>query len=612
MGRLETKRKRKGKQEKDGLDDLLRGITAGDGDSWDGMETERDILDARRDVQRDVPDARRDTGKKKKIARNGVVTRTRSPGATIVPTAQSGVPPDVPAAASAPKYVPRLQRAQHSQPGQHDTEDTLRLRKQLLASLNRLSEANIASILSDIQSLYQTHPRAHVTSCLTELILASITSRAHLLDTFVILHAAFVTAVYRIVGTDFAAHFIQTTVESFHHYYSTTSSKEPANLVVLLTKLYTFQSLGCPLIYDLIRMFLDAGIDEVNVELLLKMLRNCGSQLRADDPSALKEIILSVQQKVGQLDPKSVSSRTRFLLETLSDLRNNKGNSSSIVAAESATRMKKFLGTLGHAREPIRVSLQNINDIETKGKWWLVGASWKEDEHQQFHTNTLPHDTSLLQLAKEQGMNTDVRKAIFATIMSSEDYVDACEKLVKLKLKRGQEPEIPRVLVHCCGSEESYNAYYTLIAKRLCAKHSLRTATQFAVWGVFQQMAEDPPMRKVINLARFTGELFADGFLPLAMTKVLNLLSLDRSTEIFLEIALITMFSRLETNGLLSMPEMEKLYTKVAENQRLQKGLLWFLTKRVGESDMVAPDQVESVRVGVGLSVDILTSMVVQ
>jgi hypothetical protein len=37
------------------------------------------------------------------------------------------------------------------------------------------------------------------------------------------------------------------------------------------------------------------GLDERDVELLLLLLRQCGPKLRADDPAALKDIVLAVQ-----------------------------------------------------------------------------------------------------------------------------------------------------------------------------------------------------------------------------------------------------------------------------------------------------------------------------
>ncbi|CAG8825292.1 15021_t:CDS:2, partial [Dentiscutata erythropus] len=111
------------------------------------------------------------------------------------------------------------------------------------------------------------------------------------------------------------------------------------------------------------------------------------------------------------------------------------------------------------ATQPLRASLEDIRSIETKGKWWLVGSGWNADMIVDQSSTTLKQaekresvSDALLNLAKQQKMNTDVRRSIFVILMSGEDYVDAFERLLKLGLKEVQAREIPRVLIHCCGN----------------------------------------------------------------------------------------------------------------------------------------------------------------
>jgi nucleolar MIF4G domain-containing protein 1 len=74
----------------------------------------------------------------------------------------------------------------------------------------------------------------------------------------------------------------------------------------------------------------------------------------------------------------------------------------------------------------------------------------------------------LTQLASHQRMNTDVRRAVFCTLMGASDFEDAFEKLSRLELKGQQDREIVRVLVDCCGQEKAYNPYYALTGARFC------------------------------------------------------------------------------------------------------------------------------------------------
>ena len=130
----------------------------------------------------------------------------------------------------------------------------------------------MSTIISEIESLYRTHPRANVTSTLTTLLLTILSAEQTLLDTFVILHAGFVAALYRIMGTDFCAYLVQILVERFDEIHLK-SGKESTNLVAFMSELYNFRVVGAGLIYDLIRLFLE-NLTEIDTELLLKIIQS--------------------------------------------------------------------------------------------------------------------------------------------------------------------------------------------------------------------------------------------------------------------------------------------------------------------------------------------------
>ena len=117
------------------------------------------------------------------------------------------------------------------------------------------------------------------------------------------------------------------------------------------------------------------------------------------------------------------------MVETIINLKNNRAKaatSTSVVSSEAIVRMKKFLGRMGEKNlrgggEPLRVSLGDIRNVKEKGKWWLVGASWKNDDLPLRPNETTQTDEDeLLSLAREQRMNTDIRRAIFVALMGSE------------------------------------------------------------------------------------------------------------------------------------------------------------------------------------------------
>lgn len=298
----------------------------------------------------------------------------------------------------------------------------------------------MSTIISEIEGLYRTNPRAGVTSILTSILLSLLAAQHVLLDTFVILHAGFVAALYRVVGLDFGAYLVQTLVEKFDALYGE-EGKDSLNLVVFLSELYNFGVIGAGLVFDFIRIFLER-LDEFDAEVLLKIVQNSGQQLRQEDPSALKEIVILMQSRIDEIGqsnlrykPRQVSGltgsvRTKFMVETIINLKNNRAKattSSSVLTSEATIRMKKFLGKLNEkglrsGGEPLRVTLDDVRNVKEKGKWWLVGASWKNDDisFEPVKSNNREEQDALLLLAREQRMNTEIRRAVFIALMGSE------------------------------------------------------------------------------------------------------------------------------------------------------------------------------------------------
>ena len=71
--------------------------------------------------------------------------------------------------------------------------------------------------------------------------------------------------------------------------------------------------------------------------------------------------------------------------------------------------------------------MEELRSSATKGRWWQIGAAWSGDPLVEAKasgalslTPKTPSDAKWAKLARKQGMNTDVRKAIFVALMGSE------------------------------------------------------------------------------------------------------------------------------------------------------------------------------------------------
>ncbi|KAJ7104034.1 hypothetical protein B0H15DRAFT_808180 [Mycena belliarum] len=525
-----------------------------------------------------------------------------------------------------------------------DSELLAQLTRKLKGLLNRMTEQNIASILDSIEEIYRKHRRNDVTSTLTTLIADGISSHSSLLDSYVVLYAAFVSSLHKIIGIEFAAYFVQTVVSAYERHYASlkdadinpddtetqtgasTSGKECSNLIVLLSELYNFQVISCVLVFDLIRGLLDTDLSEFSVELLLKVVRNSGQQLRQDDPSALKDIIQVVQNKISGND-EALSSRTRFMVETLTNLKNNKikRNTTLNQGGDAVERMKKFLTGLGKSRhvlahEPLRVSLQDLHFAESKGKWWLVGAAWggdplveRQDVASKSQEEPLENSTSitLIKLARKQGMNTDIRRSIFVVLMSSDDYVDACERLSQLNLTEVQQREIVRVLLHCCGNEKTYNPYYTLVCQHLCrSSHSYKITLQFCLWDFLRDLGEagvggaevirnlkdddgfdnkSISSTRIKNVAKAYSWWIAKDCVTLGILKPVDFTTLKPQSQTFLKELFVQLFvsSQVSTPVISASAvpttrnrgPIEEIFIKASRLEALAMGLVYFLTE---------------------------------
>ncbi|KAK9469939.1 hypothetical protein V1512DRAFT_257372 [Lipomyces arxii] len=531
--------------------------------------------------------------------------------------------PPVDATASTGKYIPPSLRKKQLESSNKQSEELVKLKRQCHGLINRLSEANVASIVSDFQQVFLNNSRQNVTASITAIILEMTAQKALILDGFVVVYGALIAALYKTIGTDFGAYFIQTLVENFDIYYKDSAEgKECINLMVLLSELYTFQVVGCSLIYDFIRLMLKE-VNELNTELLLKLIQNSGSQLRHDDPAALKDIISMLNQAVAKIPSIDLNLRTKFLVETVNSWKNNRLKQNSTVTSESITRMRKFLGNIERTAEPLRVTLDDIHNVESKGKWWLVGAAWSGDRGRR----QVPDldvaavkdilDTAepdWLALAHQQRMNTDIRRAIFVAIMGSEDYADANDRLMKLQLKRVQEREIPRVLLHCCASEKNFNPFYAYVASLLCKQHSIKKTFQFSLWDLFKQLdgsldedaeseddSEDEDIRfmnrggdddktrarRAKNYANLYAILVSEGRMSLDILKNINFLTCTDELDEFLQIFFTALFkhtrvrSSRQKDRLAGEKALIQLVIKIKDNALLSKGLEFFLKRRL-------------------------------
>ena len=453
------------------------------------------------------------------------------------------------------------------------------LKRLLNNALNRLSEDTLISVVQSVSKLYQDFPTSDVNESLWKNVYSAAVDRPLLMVGMIPIYIACLAGVHFRTGdtVQLGGHLIEHIIERLWVLRENESNKETkvtSNLILCVCYLYNFGLVHAVFMFDVIRLFIDSFSD-LDIELLLIILSHSGQALRSDDPLALKEIVLSVQAKQTGTEQIS-SSRVDFMVSAIIDLKNNKRRKHDTVYIERTAKLRKLLGRIKAETERLsgtsclRIRLQDILDVESRGRWWKIGASWmgnqfkhQSDDDQEnpdaspennVVNPSLGHDMEeehLLQLAAKYRMNTDSRRALFCIIMGSADCEDAFEKLVRSGLlKNRSERDCVRVLMECCGNENHYNPFYSHLAARICDyQPQCKFTFQLAFWDMFKQW-ETVSQRKAVNLAKLLNHLVAKHqSLKLSVLKPLDMGDLEDTALIFLVAFFSTIFDSIEDSS---------------------------------------------------------------
>ena len=453
------------------------------------------------------------------------------------------------------KYLPpAVRKAMEAKQGQSEEKKILlqRLAKQLKGQLNRLAETNMAGIAKFVEGSYRQHARNDVNQTITDLTISALVLPTLTPNRLVMEHAMLLAILHANVGTEVGAHFLQNVVKLFSNTYAKAvtskedgESKEVHNLLLIISYVFSFKMVGARLVFDMLDVLVET-FSELDIELVLLALRNCGFALRKEDPVALKSLILKIQGKASA--SKEESSRVQFMLEVLMAIKNNNMAKIPNYDPSHFDQLKKSLRTLirdGNSLTELNIGYKDLLAAESAGRWWIVGSAFtgslagaaEQDEDKVGSKDVIEGEQNheLLELARKMRMNTEVRKKIFCLIMSAEDYLEATEKLVKLGTKNHVEREVLFVAVDCCVQEKIYNPYYGhLVAKLASIDRRYRIAGQFTIWDKLK-LAGELNKCQLSNLAKITAFLVQEKAQSLGILKVIEFAEMNKHNVRFLK-----------------------------------------------------------------------------
>ncbi|XP_069715406.1 nucleolar MIF4G domain-containing protein 1 [Phaenicophaeus curvirostris] len=487
---------------------------------------------------------------------------------------------------SATKYVPPQVRKAQETLDDKKREELGRLKKMVNGLINRLSEPNLSSISGQMEELYMANSRKDMSETLTDILMNACVTPVAMPARLMMEHVLLVSILHHNVGIEVGAHFLEAVVKKFDELCkSDAEGKECENLLALIAHLYNFHVVHCLLIFDILKKLVSI-FTEKEIELILFLLKNVGFSLRKDDALALKELITEAQRKANTAEKKlQDQTRVRFMLETMLALRNNDMRKIPGYNPEPVEKLRRLQRTLVHSSSgketQLRVSLESLLSADQVGRWWIVGSSWSgapmindANSKTQQKLRVGKVSSKIMELARKQRMNTDIRRSIFCVLMTCEDFLDAFEKLLRLGLKDQQEREIVHVTVYCCLQEKTYNPFYAFLADKFCQyERRFQVTFQFSIWDKIKDL-ENLSATAVSNLVSLLAHLLKAKSLPLSVLKVIEFSELDKTKVRFLRQVLSTLLIKADAE------EVSDIFVRISDNPKLgmlREGLKLFL-----------------------------------
>ena len=149
-----------------------------------------------------------------------------------------------------------------------------------------------------------------------------------------------------------------------------------------------------------------------DISFIFLVMKTSGPDIRKDDPSALKDMIVLFRTKSAEIKTDD-KSYINFMLEAIDALKNNNIRIIPLydptIVEEARKCLKAVIGKSKTIEVQLKVSLKDLIDADEKGRWWITGSAWtgrgpmKEDTSEtKTESSEMNFSETVLQAAKKQ------------------------------------------------------------------------------------------------------------------------------------------------------------------------------------------------------------------
>ena len=468
--------------------------------------------------------------------------------------------------------------------------------------VNRLSKSNIHYTVGQLLQLYQDNSAREMNESISTVL-----SRACLQDVLVQERLAIesmlllaVTQGQLITANQLGAYFIVKCIKQFQDCYSeNNSSKLCHNIVRCLSYLYSFKVVTSVLIYDVIRKLI-SQCSTLDIELLLIILKTVGLDIRKEDPQSMKDIILEIQVKRKLKEEGIDDSRVMWMFDTINAIKTNNHRKIPNYDPSKLEEYSKILKTIGLSEvNPVNMRYEEVLKVDVQGMSRFLGPAARENSLEFKNESNSKETFKFTKLMQQQRMNTDIRRKIFTVLMTSSDYIEAIQNLVKLEITKIQRREIPKIVVECCIQENPFNPYYAYLSQNLCASDRENQITfQYTLWDKIKNLSEMTNIQTT-NFIKLIIHLIQAKSLSVSILKVISFNEIDKVTSKFLKKILSSIIFDLSEESIVS------IFKGLKGNDHLQNfrySLSLFVKHLMKSEDPIKTKRISLVQYTMGMS----------
>ncbi|GMR37362.1 hypothetical protein PMAYCL1PPCAC_07557, partial [Pristionchus mayeri] len=487
-----------------------------------------------------------------------------------------------------------------------DGEERRKVERAVRGALNLLSESTLIKTSRHMGELFLGNSKNEVKSALTKTLLRLICDSFRVQDRIMAVYGAFVALVHSTVSSEISSHLIEAFFVEFVNKLRDGGNLEEEgkameNRAVFAAHLLTFKIIRGEVVMELLNKMRE-NLDQARLGLILVLIRYGYKALKRTVNISLNEFIAATSKQLEEEGEKwQTQPRMRFLIEELNGLRK------SVTSFDTADldnmtslyhgMMKKETST----ERELGMSLEDLMLAEERGRWWIVGSAFRlptdgsrvtvgmeaggGGARKQVSRDGLNFDSEMLDLAKRAGMNTEVRRNVFCSVVSAKSEDDAFERLLRLSLKGSQEREIIHILISMLLKEKKFNPFYVALLRRFAEYNRRFVITiQYALWD---RLRELDTMKK-----DWQREHIADLIANLLLSRAITLMALkvvewgELSADI--TACLKRMFTKMKDANLTKLTRIFECIMDVRKNRLLHDGLRLFLQMHFDDDPVYA------------------------